>query len=163
MKKFLLPVLGLVALFSALSLNSGAEAQAPSEEALVLARELLEVSGAADQMSGMMDILSPIIVQSIRSEVPSLSVEQQQDIARIFVEEFVALTPQTLENLAVLYAESYSAEDMQAAISFFRSESGQRFVAATPAIMEVAQRIGEAAGRQAATNAMPRIQSYLEQ
>ncbi|HET8854567.1 MAG TPA: DUF2059 domain-containing protein [Salinimicrobium sp.] len=75
-------------------------------------------------------------------------------------EAFKAELQKSLEGLyddiAVIYMESYTEEDVDAILDFYRTPIGQKMLAQTPKIMEKSMRLGQQWGMQL----QPLIQKY---
>lgn len=97
-----------------------------------LARELLELTGGGD-----------MAVEMMRSMIDSLPAAQP-GLSREVLEEVIAeLDPGELEDLVVpVYARHFTADEMEAAIAFYRTPAGQSMLRKMPLVMQETMRVG---------------------
>ena len=116
-----------------------------------LVAELFAVMGLEQQVSGGFDAMMPVIDQvSINL---SLNSEEKQELMGIYKDWFEnvmdhgAITAQ----LAEIYADNFSAEELQAYIAFYQTPAGQKMVAKMPELMKIGAQLGfdEAQSKQA--------------
>lgn len=96
-----------------------------------LARELKSLTGADKLGQQMLDAMMP---QFAQMGVP-------QEFADKFSEK--ADVQALVDKLVPLYAETYDAKTLKAAIKFYSSAEGKRLVAAQPGIQQKAMAIGQ--------------------
>lgn len=145
----------LLAVLSALVLVLAGAARADDASRLAVAREVVQLSGAEQQVHRMIDVMEPVFVNSIRSTYPQ---DQAQRLGRLFVEELNAEIPALLEDAAAAYAQALSEEDLIAMREFYRSPAGQHMVQSLPVVSAALQRAGGAAGQAAGQRAVQRLQ-----
>jgi hypothetical protein len=143
--------LGLLAAGSA-----GAQPPAPSPEAITAARELLVTMRAADNfktiMPGIMRSLKPAIVQN-RPQV-----ERDYDaLVPVLLEGLDARLNEMIDQVAALYARTFTAEELREVIAFYRGPTGQKFVQRVPLIMQESMLIGQRFGQSVATEIRDRM------
>jgi hypothetical protein len=128
-----------------------ARSQTPSPDALAAARELIETMHAVDYLKSivpaMMQALKPAIVQN-RPQV-----ERDYDaIAPLLLDGFNARMNELIEQIAVLYARNFTADELREVVAFYRRPTGQKFVQKLPAItqesMVLGQRFGQSIGNE---------------
>lgn len=126
---------------------SALAAEQPSREE-ALARELLEVVGGKEMGA-----------QMIRQMVESLVVSQPQ-VSRELWEEFLAeVDPAEMEELVVpVYVEHLTAEEMEAAIAFYRSPMGQSILRKMPQVMAESMRLGQQWGMEVMQRVLERLE-----
>jgi len=74
---------------------------------------------------------------------------------RPFLEKFVELAkPDELVNLIIpLYVKTYDEDTLQAAIDFYKTEAGQKLIAAMPQLTQESMEIGQKWGMELAQKA----------
>ena len=121
-------------------------AAAPATEQSV--RKLMEVTGAADAGMQVLNGMLP----ALRQMAPNAPEE--------FWSEFMAeIDPDAMVDLIVpMYQRHYSEEDVQAAIDFYTSPAGKRFIAKQGVVMQESMQAGQQWGEQIARRAIERLQ-----
>jgi hypothetical protein len=131
-----------------------ARSQTPSPDAIAAAHELIETMHAADFFKSivpaMMQGLKPAIVQN-RPQV-----ERDFDaIAPLLLDGFNARMNELIEQIAVLYARNFTADELREVVAFYRRPTGQKFVQKLPAVtqesMVLGQRFGQSIGNEIRT------------
>lgn len=116
-----------------------AQVAAPDPARMAAARELMEVTGVTKQMDGMVDAMSKGFAKGAKSSA------EGQKAAGAFddmMKRFLGYKQDMLRDFEVLYAESFTAEEMNAVSNFYRSGAGAKFVAMTPELMQKGAAIG---------------------
>lgn len=136
--------------------SAGAQSQAPSPEAISAARELLVAARMADNfktlMPGIMRNLKPAIVQN-RPQV-----ERDYDaLAPLMLEGMQARLNETTDQVAVLYARTFTTEELREVIAFYRTPTGQKFVERLPLIAQESMLIGQRFGQSVAIEIRDRM------
>jgi uncharacterized protein len=139
---WMLTVCLMVCLFAAESARS----QTPSPEAMAAARELIVTMRAVDVFKAiapaMLQTLKPAIVQN-RPQV-----ERDYDaIVPLMLESMNARLSEINEQIAVLYARNFAADELREAVAFYRGPTGQKFVQKQPAIMQASMALGQRFGQ----------------
>jgi hypothetical protein len=137
-----------------------AASQAPSEESLKTATELLQAIRAADQMRAvfpmMVQQLKPIIVQNNRAAerdfdalAPALT-----DLVNARMNELIAA-------MADLYARNFTVDEMRQLAAFFRTPVGAAYLDKAPLLIQESMAIGNRFGEQTAGELERRIKDEL--
>lgn len=138
----------LAALFS---VPAALRAQAPDAARLAAARELMEVAGVAKQFDEVMPVLAQRLGEALVAVAPGKADEIREVFKQVAV-KFMDRKGELIDQIAALYAEKLSAEDMTAIVAFYRSPVGVRFIAIQPEMsrqaMTLGQRWGSAIGRE---------------
>lgn len=109
-----------------LAMSGAALAQAPSEERMVIAREVMLLAGGESAFTGMIDAMRPMIMQDMRNRGVSESMTQRA--WQIMVEEFAKEAPQFVELGAIAYAGAFTDEELRAIAEFYRTPAGRAMV-----------------------------------
>ena len=127
------------------------QAQTPVEERLVAAKELMQVAGVATQFDAVM----PLLAQRLSESVVAVAPDKADAIREVFAQmavKFVDRKGELIDQIAVLYAEMLTLEDLTAVIGFYKSPVGAKFIAIQPDIarrsMELGHRWGAQIGRE---------------
>jgi len=115
---------------------------AVAPERLVLAKQVMELSGALKLYDDYDKILDPMLAQ-IRQSVPNLDDATVADLRKIAVEEFNASKPDMIEGTAKIYARHFSEEDLKALIVFYKTSAGQHFTTELPAVAAESMQLTE--------------------
>jgi hypothetical protein len=131
--------------------SARAQSPAPSPEAMTAARELIVTMRAADYfktiMPAIMQGLKPAIVQN-RPQV-----ERDYDaLVPLLLEGMGARLNEMIDQVAALYARTFTAEELREVVAFYRGPTGQKFVQRLPLItqdsMVIGQRFGQSIGTE---------------
>jgi hypothetical protein len=121
--------------------------QRASPEALSAARELIETTGASAQFDQALPLLTGPLMQAFTTLAPDRAGEIRELMAEM-VKRFSSRKSELIEQIAVIYAESMSIEDMRGVTAFYQSEVGRRMVAAQPEIMRQSMFAGQTWGQR---------------
>lgn len=134
-----------------------ADAQTPPESLLVVAREVVTLSGAEDNMRNMMQTLAPAMEADIiaRGAPRALAVR----FSELFIEEFESEVPQVLELAAVAYAGAFTEQQLIDLRDFYRTPTGQALRERTPELTQAMTRAGMIIGQQAGQRVLARLQA----
>jgi uncharacterized protein len=127
------------------------EAQAPDAQRLAAAKELMQVAGVAKQFDEVMPVLAHRLSEGFVAVAPDKADLIREVFAQMAV-KFIDRKGEVIDQIAVLYAEKLTLEDLTAVIGFYKSPVGARFVAIQPEMarrsMELGQRWGAQIGRE---------------
>ena len=146
----------VVWLTACLSAAEPARSQTPSPDALAAARELIETMHAVDYLKSivpaMMQALKPAIVQN-RPQV-----ERDYDaVTPLLLDGFNARMNELIEQIAVLYARNFTADELREAVAFYRGPTGQKIVQKLPVITQESMAIGQRFGQSIASELRGRM------
>jgi uncharacterized protein len=138
-------LLALVALPAALC------AQAPNAERVAAAKELMQIAGVAKQFDEAMPYLMRQLAQSFTAIAPDKAAEIGEVFGQLAT-KFVDRKGELIDEIAALYAEKLTLQELAALIAFYQSPIGIKFVAVQPEIMRqsivAGQRWGARLGRE---------------
>lgn len=143
----LLRLSSLAAVAVMLALVAGPSAalaqKAPVDAArLAAAKDLLEATGVAKQMDGMMTAMSQGFERGASKGGGEEAGKAATKQFNVFLDKFAAYRQPMLDDFATLYAERFTAEELKAIADFYRSGPGARFIAAMPELMQAGSQIG---------------------
>jgi len=135
------------ALVGLLALPERPGAQSPDDARLTSARELMAVAGVAKQFDGLMPLLVERLVESYVAVAPEKADEIREVFGQI-IAKFIDRKAQLIDQIAGLYAEKLSREELDAILGFYKSPAGLRFVAVQPEIARAALILGQRWGAE---------------
>lgn len=135
----------------------GASAMAqerPSEERLVLAREVVTLSGGESAFRDMMDQMRPMMLQDMRAS--GMSEQNAIHIVDMFVEEFAIEVPRLMELGALAYANAFTDQELRDLATFLRTPSGQAMIENQAEIAGAMMRAGMLVGQEVGARVVER-------
>jgi uncharacterized protein len=129
-------------LVGALLASSAARAQDVAH--LQAAHRFLDASGAVNLM-----------VAAIRANLPAqraAAPKVPEEFWTRFEARIVQDAPQLVDSIAVIYARSFSVEDLQALVAFYTSPTGQRLKNLQPALVSQSTQVGQRWGARIAAD-----------
>jgi hypothetical protein len=114
---------------------------------LAAAKELLVVVGSAKQF----DVVVPLITQQLESAFVNLKPDHAaeiKDVFRAIPEKFSQKKQELLDQIAVIYAEKLTADEINEIIKFYKTPVGSRFVQLQPELVQQSMQLGQAWGRK---------------
>jgi hypothetical protein len=136
-----------VVLLVTLLIPGMASAQAPSPEALAIARELIAASRAADHVQQMLPSIVKLMKPAIVQGRPQ--VEKDFDaFTPLLLESFKGRMDELIEEIVVVYTTNFTVAEMKDIIAFYRGPTGQKFLAKAPIIAQQSMAAGQKLGAQ---------------
>ena len=114
---------------------------------LAAAKELMEVAGSAKQF----DAAVPLITQQLESAFVNLKPEYAakiKDVFRMIPDRFSQRKQELLDQIAVLYAERLTADELNEISKFYKSPIGSKFVRMQPELVQQSMVLGQTWGRK---------------
>lgn len=108
---------------------------------IAAARDLLEVTGVTKQMDGMVEAMSKGFAKGANADTS----ETGKKLSAQFdsgMKKLLEYKDQMISDFAVLYAQTFTAEEMKTVADFYRSGAGAKFIAKTPELMQKGAAIG---------------------
>ncbi len=129
-----------IALFSNLSF---AQEMTPTVDPgrIAAARDLMDVIGVTKQMDLSMETMKSAVLQGAKAATNA----QKEQFAAEFdksAANLKAYREDMITDFAVLYAETFTAEEMKAVADFYRSGAGAKFIELSPELMQKGAAIG---------------------
>ncbi len=150
------PWLAGILLACTMTIVGSAGAQTPSPDALAAARELIEVTRSADQFKALL----PVVAKSIKPAIVQGRSEIERDydaIMPLVLERMNARTGEIIEQLATLYANNFTADELREGAAFYRKPTGQKFLAKLPQIFQESMALGQKFGQSVAAEVHNRM------
>jgi uncharacterized protein len=144
--------LAVLALIGVLAV--GWTAIAPAEERpvadparIAAARELMAATGSARQFEAVMPMLMAQMEPLFLQMAPGKE-QEVKDVLALTQDRFSKRKTELLEEIAQLYSEKMSTEDMQSLAKFFSDGAGARFIQMQPDLVQGSMQIGQRWGEQ---------------
>ena len=127
---------------------------------LAAAHDLLEATNTDAQFATVI----PMMFGQLKQSMPPSGPKMQEELDRVFEEvqkQFLERRNEVLDQIAILYAQKFSAEEMKALADFYRSPIGQKFIAAVPELTAEAMKMGNIWGRRIAMDAERKVREEM--
>jgi hypothetical protein len=127
---------------------------------LAAARDLLAATNTEAQFS----MVIPMMFGQLKQSIPPSGPKMQEELDRVFGEiqkQFIDRRNEVLDQIAMLYARKFTAEEMRGLANFYRSPMGQKFIAAMPELTAEAMKLGNVWGRQIALDAERKVREEM--
>ena len=135
------------ALFAIVAALAPVEAQAPDAERLAAAKELMQIAGVAKQFDEVMPVLAQRLGESFVVVAPDKADLIREVFAQMAV-KFVDRKGELIDQIAGLYAEKLTLEDLTAIMGFYKSPVGAKFIAVQPEMARQSMALGQRWGAQ---------------
>jgi hypothetical protein len=118
-----------------LAFSGAAHAQQPSPGAIAAAKELLDLKGAVR----MFDPLVPGIIETVKNNYLQTNPALFKDLSEVAAQlrtELAAKRADIISQVAVLYAQRFSEQELKDVVAFYKTPSGKKFVSEEPTVIE---------------------------
>ena len=153
-------------------IGTGAVSQSPSAETEATATKLVAALNLQVVLDRMFQQITPLVTTSIVSAIeqapdtpadlkarlgdPALRPRTSAIISEEILKSYRARYPDLMKAVAHEYAAKFTEADLQAALAFYQTPAGQRFIAAQPQLQADMSEAGRVIGKAAGTEALPR-------
>jgi uncharacterized protein len=158
MRRALFAIAGV--LFVALAFSPPAASQAPAPDALAAARELVATMRLTDQVPQLM----PIIMRALRPAITRGQPEVERDFDRLapaIADAFSARAGEFIDEVATLYAQHFTKEELGEVMAFYRGPTGQKFLQKMPMLTQESMALGQRFGERLAPQLQERMLEEL--
>jgi hypothetical protein len=128
---------------------------------LAAARDLLQATNTEAQFATVI----PMMFSQLKQSMPPSNPNMQGELDQVFTEvekQFLVRRNEVLDQIAVLYAQRFTVEEMKALSDFYRSPMGQKFIQAMPELTAEAMKMGNAWGRRIALDAERKVREEMK-
>jgi hypothetical protein len=136
---------------------------APDPAAIAIARDLLVITHATDNVKTGMELATPMLVMQLKRDKADLPDDVIAKFTVALRAELEASLPLLLDVEAKLYAQHYTVQELTALKAFYQTELGQKMIVESPVIakeiLPMAQAWGMAAGQQAMKNVLEKLRA----
>jgi hypothetical protein len=129
-------------------------------EKMQAARDLLEATNADAQFTAII----PLMFRQMRQTLPPGNPAQRDEINQVFDEIqklFIERRGEIIDQIVLLYARQFTADEMNTLAAFYRTETGRKFINAMPELAQQAMVIGNSWGQKIAREAEQKIREEL--
>ncbi len=109
---------------------------------IAAAKELMAVTGMTKQMDGMIAVMGQGFRKGAQDRAGSAAANALGSEFDKHMQRMMSYRDQMLEEFAVIYAQRFTVDELNAVIEFYNSPTGQKFIAATPELMQAGAHIG---------------------
>lgn len=128
---------------------------------LAAARDLLVATNTESQFSTVI----PLMFGQMKQAIPTGTPQMKEELDKVFDEvqnQFIVRRAEVLDQIAILYAQKFSADEMKALADFYRTPIGQKFIDAMPELTAEAIKLGNAWGRRIAMDAERKVREEMK-
>ena len=126
---------------------TGAAAQAPDAARVAAAKEMMSVAGVSKQFDEVMPVLTRQLSEGFVAVAPDKADEIREVFKQLSV-KFIDRKGELMDQVAAVYAEQLTQEELTAIAAFYRSAVGTKFIAIQPLVMRQAMALGQRWGAQ---------------
>jgi hypothetical protein len=138
----------LIAVLLSVAFGDAAAAQPrPSDEAMAVARAFVEASGAAAQFDQVMPLMANQMSKAFRSLAPNRASEIDEAMTEV-VKRFISRKSELIDEIASIYADKLSVDDLREITKFYQTGAGRRMVEALPEVTRRAAAVGQTWGQR---------------
>lgn len=119
----------------------------PSEDAMAAARAFVDASGAAAQFDQVMPLMADQMTKAFRSLAPGRAREIDETMAEV-VKRFITRKSELIDEIAAIYADKLSVDDLREITKFYQTGAGRRMVEILPEVTRRAAAVGQAWGQR---------------
>lgn len=139
---------------------------AQQQQRVAAAQELMVAAGSAKQFDQFMPLMAANMTKAFVSLAPHAE-KQIQEVMGQLLDRFSKRKNELIDQIASLYAEKLTLEELQELTRFYSSGVGAKFIAMLPELMQrsmlLGQRWGEAIGREIEAEASSRSAASISE
>lgn len=128
---------------------------------LKTAREVIDVSGAAETFDGIVPIFLDEAKRTFVRTRPELS-KDFDEVIKTLQPEFEARREQLLNEVATVYAERFSDQELTDIKTFYMTPSGKKLVQILPAVLQASYEKTNAWSRQMSQDVVSRMRQEMK-
>lgn len=117
------------------------ETATPDPARIAAAKELMAVTGMTKQMDGMIAVMGQGFRKGAREKGGAAVADELGNAFDKHMQNMMSYRDQMLEEFAAIYAQRFTVDELNAVIEFYKSPTGQKFIAATPELMQAGAQI----------------------
>jgi len=109
---------------------------------IAAAKKLMEVTGVTRQMDGMVTAMGEGFRKGANDARKGTDADKLSDAFDRQMKRLMSYRDAMIDDFAVIYAQRFTAEELEAVTDFYQSPTGQKFIEAMPALMQAGAQIG---------------------
>lgn len=122
--------------------------KAPADPArLAAAKDVMEASGTAKQFDAVMPMMFGQLSGAFSKVAPDKGSVIKEVMDKL-LPRFSARKQELIDQIAVLYAEKFTIEELKAIVTFYKSPVGAKMVQTQPELMGQSMQLGQRWGQQ---------------
>jgi hypothetical protein len=142
--------------------TASAGAQNAEEQAKIkLAREVIEVSGAAGNLSAIVPIFLDEAKRTFTRTRPELT-KDLDDVVKSILPEFETRRDQLLNDIAIVYAANFTDQELNDIRTFYTTPSGKRLVQILPGVLQASYERTNDWSRKMSQDVVTRIRTEMK-
>lgn len=146
----------------AFAVAAPAFAQTPPSAKMQAAREVIEASGASASFQNIVPIFLDEAKRSLsRTQPPEFS-KDFDDVIKILQPEFAKRYEQLMDQVATVYAERFSEQELGEIKTFYTSATGKKMVQFMPGVLQASFARAEAWSRQMTVDITSRMREEMK-
>jgi hypothetical protein len=146
---------------SAFFFAGAVQAQQPSPAALASAKELLDIKGATN----MFDPLLPGVIETVKNNYlqtnPSIFKDLNEVAAQLRT-ELAARRGEVINEVAILYAQRFSEQELKDVVAFYKTPSGKKFVSEEPVVIDQSLKSAQAWSQKFSEEVLTRFRAEMK-
>jgi uncharacterized protein len=137
-------------------------AQTPSPDAMAAARSLVTNMKQADQYRALLPEILLTLKPALTQDRPEIE-RDYEAMTPVIVDAFAPYVQQMVDQLATVYATSFTIDELKQIEAFYKQPVGQKLLSKDAALEQAAAQIGQDGGRKAADDLRTRLTQALRQ
>jgi uncharacterized protein len=125
-----------------------AQKAAVDPAALALAKDVMVAAGAAQQFESVVPMMMGQMANAMASSAPPDKAQIIKDVMKMMTPKFIERKQELLDQVAVIYAQNLSMDDMKGVLAFYNSPTGKKLIASQPTIQQQSMLVGQAWGQK---------------
>jgi len=109
---------------------------------IAAAKKLMEVTGVTRQMDGMVTAMGEGFRKGANDARKGADADKLSDAFDRQMKRLMSYRDAMIDDFAVIYAQRFTAEELEAVTDFYQSPTGQKFIEAMPGLMQAGAQIG---------------------
>ena len=149
------------ALFVVLASAAPALAQQPTPEQIKAAREVIDVSGAADSIKDIVPIFLDEAKNTLTRTRPEI-VKDLDDAIKAVEPEFAKRKEDLMNDIASVYASRFTVEELGEIKTFYTSSTGKKLVQNLPSVLQGSYEKTQAWSQKMSTDIIARLRQEMK-
>jgi hypothetical protein len=140
-----------------------AAAQQVTPESLAASRELMALTRSDQTLDQVISMMLPQISQMLVQSNPEKGPVIESILSEFLLPEMRKSVPGAIDDIAKLYARTFTEAELRDVIAFYKSPTGQKFIERQPALLTELNMAGQKWGERAAINALRNLKPKFKE
>jgi uncharacterized protein len=141
-KLVLVPILAALAVVGLLHAAVAQDATGVDPARVAAAKELMNETGVTKQMDSMVAVMGEGFRKGARDAGGGAVADQMGDEFDVRMKRLLSYRDAMVEEFAIVYAQRFTVDELKAVTEFYKSPTGQKFIQASPELMQAGAAIG---------------------